>query len=103
MPLLAILIDAVTLGGYFIILNSGAARVPFWGLALQAAAAIVLLLMSIAYGGRRRLRFRGNEGYRPYTLRYGIVLMSFAVNAIVVVLYYLSLSGGNNLIMHFYG
>ena len=93
MPLLAILIDAVTLGGYFIILNSGAARVPFWGLALQAAA---------AYGGRRRLRFRGNEGYRPYTLRYGIVLMSFAVNAIVVVMYYLSLSGGDNLIMHFY-
>ncbi|KRL09632.1 hypothetical protein FD09_GL001078 [Schleiferilactobacillus perolens DSM 12744] len=106
MPLLAILIDVITLGVYFLTLNSGATRMGIFPLAVQIIATIVLLLMTIAYQGRRRVRYHVSDDsgyYRPFTFRFAIVVGSLLVNGVVAFLYWLSFSGGNNLIMQFYG
>ncbi|BCA85876.1 hypothetical protein EsVE80_13990 [Enterococcus saigonensis] len=97
MPFIAILIDALTLGAYFLQLNNNSNTLRFLGLIFQGVMTVLLLLLLIGYHGKRHTGYRP-EGYSYFTIRFGIMVFSFLINAIVLFLYILNFIGANNLI-----
>lgn len=97
MPFIAILIDLFTLGGYFLQLNHGGAMLYLLGLIFQGVMTILLLIIMIGYHGKKHTGYRP-EGYSYLTIRYGIIVLSFIINGIVLFLYGLNYFGVNDLI-----
>lgn len=97
MPFIAILIDALTFGAYFLQLHTDNHTWRFIGLILQGILTIFLLLLVIVYHGKRYSNYRP-KGYSYLTIRFAIILFSFFMNAIVFFLYLLNFIGANNLI-----
>lgn len=97
MPLIAILIDVLTLVGYFFQLNNGGPGVYLLGLIFQLIMTIVLLVILVGYHGKKYSGFRP-EGYSYLTIRYGIIVISFIINGIVLFLYGLNYFGINDVV-----
>lgn len=97
MPFIAILIDLLTLGGYFIQLNHGGAMTYLLGLIFQGVMTILLLIIMIGYHGKKYAGYRP-EGYSYFTIRYAIIVLSFVINGLVLFLYGLNYFGVNDLI-----
>lgn len=97
MPLIAILIDLLTLGGYFIQLNNGSSALYLAGLIFQTVMTIVLLVIMIGYHGEKYSRYRP-AGYSYLTIRYAIIVISFIINGIVLFLYGLNYFGINDVV-----
>ena len=69
------------------------------GIVIQSLVTLLLFVMTITYSGRRKSRFRvADGGYRPLTVGFGLIAFSFALNAVMVILYYLNIAGINSLI-----
>ncbi|HCM85132.1 MULTISPECIES: hypothetical protein [Enterococcus] len=97
MPLIAILIDLITLGGYFLQLNNGAPTLYLLGLIFQTIMTVLLLIIMIGYHGKKYSGFRP-EGYSYLTIRYGIIVLSFVLNGIALFLYGLNYFGINDIV-----
>ncbi|WP_125704997.1 hypothetical protein [Lacticaseibacillus daqingensis] len=96
MPLLALLLDALAFGLYTLQPAGGPATAI--GLALQGGLALILLVMTFGYKGKRLGWFNFNTWAHNFTLRYAIIVLSLIANALLVFLYYLSFAGLNNLL-----
>lgn len=94
MPLIAIIVDFITLGFYFLQLNVLTHFIFIVGIILQAIAVLFLLSMVISYKGQRKSKF-WTDGYHPYTFKYGIIVISFIFNGIALFLYVLNLTGND--------
>ncbi|MFD1124660.1 hypothetical protein ACFQ22_04690 [Lentilactobacillus raoultii] len=97
MTLFAIFLDAIALGGYFFQLINGGPTIYLLGLFLQAIITIGLLIMTISFKGPHYAN-PWTYGWYTATFRYGIIVMSLAINAVVVFLYGLNYFGINHLI-----
>lgn len=95
MPLITLLIDVLTLGGYFLQLNTGGSTFYLMGLIFQGIMTVLLLFILISYHGKKLTRFRP-AGYLYLTVRYAVILISFLINAIVLFLYGLNYFGIND-------
>lgn len=99
MTLIAILLDLMATSLWWIQAQQMNHALFIVGIVVQVVLTLILLAMTFTYSGQRRSRFRvADGGYRPYTVRFAILTMSFVVNAILVVLYYLNIAGINPLI-----
>ncbi|WP_353990234.1 hypothetical protein ABVF11_03335 [Pediococcus argentinicus] len=94
MPFLALLVDAVTAAFYFLQLKVMSQPMFIIGLIVQIVAVLALLVLSFGYRGQRQSKWRP-EGYGYMTIRYGIIIVSLVVNAIVLFLYILNQTGNN--------
>lgn len=97
MPFIAILIDTLTLGGYFLQLNNGGSIFYLIGLIFQGIMTVLLLFITIGYHGKKLTSFRP-AGYPYLTIRYAVILLSFLINAIVLFLYGLNYFGINDVV-----
>lgn len=97
MPFIAILIDLLTLGSYFLQLNNGGLMIYLSGMIFQGVMAILLLIIMIGYHGKKYAGYRP-EGYSYLTIRYATIVFSFVINGLVLFLYGLNYFGVNDLI-----
>lgn len=97
MSLIAIMIDLITLGGYFLQLNHGGPGIYLLGLIFQTVMTVVLLIILIGYHGKKYSGFRP-EGFSYLTIRYGIIVISFVINGIALFLYGLNYFGINDVV-----
>lgn len=97
MPLLAILIDIITVGSYMFQSGHPSTGVYTLGLIVQAIATIILIIWSFSYRGRK-YRNGWLFGLFSATVSYGIILISAVINALVLVLYAMNLFGINSII-----
>ncbi|MCH4057073.1 hypothetical protein [Lapidilactobacillus gannanensis] len=97
MPLFAIVIDLITLGVYWLQADYLATGLTLVGFILQAALVLVLLLLTIDYQGPRLTRYRP-VGYAYLTIRYGIIVLSLVINALVLFLEALAYFGINDVL-----
>lgn len=69
------------------------------GIIIQSIITLLLLGFTLAYRGRRNSRAWATDGwYHPLTFRYGVIVASTIINAIMIFLYYLNLTGRNAVI-----
>mgnify|MGYP001306422431 CR=1 FL=1 len=92
MAFIAILIDLVAAGSYWLQLNFGGQMIYWLGIILQIILTLPLLIFTFSYQGRRFARFQGPFSF-VMTLRYGIVVMSLILNVIMLALYLINLHG----------
>lgn len=98
MPFLAILIDVLTAGAYYLQLQNPTENIRFLGMVVQGVLTLILLIMVFAYQGKRYALMRTNFAYRNLSIRYGIIVLSFIINGVVLFLYVLNYLGINDLI-----
>ncbi|MFZ2353202.1 hypothetical protein [Paucilactobacillus nenjiangensis] len=74
----------------------------FWlGLIVQVVLTVILLFMVFTYKGQRKVKWFDFENWiHPWTLRYGIIMFSMILNAILIFLYWLNVSGTNTLVFN---
>lgn len=89
MPLIALLVDVLAWGSYWLQAEYFDSGFTLIGFVFQIAVVVMLLLMSIDYHGPRLSRYRP-QGYRYLTVRYGLIVMSFIINGLVLFLYVLA-------------
>lgn len=100
MPFLAILLDAVALGGYFVQDQNRTHSMFVAGFVVQLVVTVILLIMVLAYGGPRvQKRDYTFKGWRYMTLRYAVIVFSFIINAVAVFLYFLNLKNGGSVVL----
>ncbi|WP_125766727.1 hypothetical protein [Lapidilactobacillus wuchangensis] len=99
MPLLAILLDILTLGAYWLQVDVFDSGLTLIGFVFQIAMVLILFLVTIDYQGPRVTRYRP-AGYGYLTIRYGLIIMSFVINAIVLFLYGLAYFKINDVLFH---
>ncbi|WP_172189170.1 hypothetical protein [Lentilactobacillus kribbianus] len=97
MPLIAIIIDFITLGFYFLQLRTLTPSMFVLGIIVQILAVLFLLALVFIYQGQRRSNWHP-EGYHYLTIRYGIIIISFIFNAIALFLYILNFTGDNDIV-----
>lgn len=97
MPVFAILLDLLTAVAYFVQLRSMSPAFFMLGAGLQIIVSVILLILIFNYQGRHRKRY-WTDGYRPFTFGYGIIVISFVVNALIAVLYVFNLLNINHVI-----
>lgn len=97
MPLIAILIDLLTLGGYFLQLNNARSEFYLLGLIFQGIMTLLLLVIMIGYHGKKYTSYRP-EGYAYFTLRYAIIVVSCLINGVALFLYGLNYFGINDVV-----
>lgn len=97
MPLLAIIIDIVTAAAYFFQVRAGSLPIYSLGIIIQTVATLILIVWTFTYH-RKKYRNPIIFGFFTATISYGIILISAAVNALVLVLYLMNIMGINNVI-----
>ena len=97
MSLIAIIVDFITLGFYFLQLKVLTQPIFVIGLIVQTVAVLFLLVLVFSYKGQRYSKF-SPIGYRYLTIRYGIVVLSLLINGFVLFLYILNITGRNDVI-----
>lgn len=97
MALLAIVIDVITAFAYFFQVRMGSMPVYALGIVLQAIATLILIIWTFTYH-RKKYRNPVIFGFFTATFSYGIILISAAVNALVLVLYVMNIMGINSVI-----
>jgi uncharacterized membrane protein len=100
MPLIAILLDAIALGGYFVQDSSRTHAMFVAGFVVEVVITVLLLIMTIAYRGPRRQQHDYNlKGWRYTTLRFAIIIFSLIINAGMLLLYFLNLKNGGSAVV----
>lgn len=97
MVFLAIILDVIAAAAYVVQAQSMSTAFFALGCLLQIILTLALLIMTFKYQGRRRARYWSGT-YHPFTFGFGIIIMSFVVNALVAVLYVFNLLNINNVI-----
>ncbi|WP_461240928.1 hypothetical protein [Paucilactobacillus sp. N302-9] len=96
MPLLALIIDAMAFGIYYLQAQTPTTGMFMIGLIAQIVLAIISLVIMVSYQGRRKQKHDYTlKGYRYLTIRFAIILFSFIINALMVFLYVLNLMGNH--------
>lgn len=90
MPFIAIILDLIAAGAYFFQLDHQSSGVFLLGLIFQAFVTILLLFMVFSYKGKRYARVQTQVFVKYVSIRYGIILLSFLINGIVLFLYILN-------------
>lgn len=99
MTLFALLLDLLAAGSWYIQAQKLTHGIFVVGMIVQSVIALILLGFTLGYRGRRNSRtWAADGGYHPFTIRYSVIVMSFVVNAIMIFLYYLNLTGRNAVI-----
>lgn len=99
MPFFAILIDILAFGAYSLQRQNPSHGLYVLGIIVEVILTVVLLIMTFTYNGRRRSRFRNYDTWtHNFTFRYAIIVLSMIINAVVLVLYFLNITGRNPLI-----
>lgn len=99
MPLIALIIDALAFGAYYLQMQNSSYYTV--GVVVQAVLTLILLIIAISYSGKRYgyRTIQNRVGhYRNFSLRYVIIFLSFLINAAVLFLYVLNITGTNSLI-----
>ncbi|ATO54311.1 hypothetical protein AB0Y04_06250 [Loigolactobacillus coryniformis] len=94
MSLLAIITGILTLVNYAFL--TGQIYPVFIGVFLQAVLTIVTFMTALAYRGRRQRRDYVHGGYKIFTLRFGIIMVSCLGNLAVLIVILLNLFGRLN-------
>ncbi|WP_127849788.1 hypothetical protein [Lacticaseibacillus hulanensis] len=97
MTIIAIILDAFAAACYLFLAQSGTSALITVGAGVQIIVTVLLLIIAIRFNGRRRARYWSGT-YHPFTFRFGIILISFAVNALVAVLYVFYVTGTNQIL-----
>ncbi|MCI1284266.1 hypothetical protein [Lacticaseibacillus songhuajiangensis] len=97
MVIIAILLDIVAAAAYVVQAQSMTAAFFTLGVVLQIVISLILLIMMVRYQGRRRARYWTGT-YHPFTFGFGIITLSFVVNALMAVLYVFNLLNINNIV-----
>lgn len=99
MPIIALILDLLAFGLYHWqsqLLTHSRILVGFGG---QIILVLLCLGLVLAYRGPRQQKHDYTlKGYRYLTVRFAIILFSLLLNAVVLFLYYLNLTGRNPLI-----
>ncbi|EHQ3682814.1 hypothetical protein KR786_002713 [Enterococcus faecium] len=98
LPFIAILFDLVAAAAYFLQLNYQTSGILFIGMIFQGVITLLLLVMMLSYKGKRYVRIQTKVFVKYVSIRYGIIILSFLVNAIVLFLYVLNYLDINPLI-----
>lgn len=96
MSLIAILLDAIAFGSYW--LQTQSTDLYLLGAIGQGVITLALLIMTVTYRGKKFGWFNFATWAHNFTLRYTVIVLSFIVNAVVLFLYVLNLTGTNPLI-----
>lgn len=95
MSLVALLLDAIAVGGYFVQDSSRTRQMFVAGIVVELIITLILLCFVIFYRGRRRQkRDYTFKGYRYVTFRYAFIILSFLGNLAILLLYFLNLKNG---------
>ncbi|HAX1539421.1 TPA: hypothetical protein ACGE5R_002776, partial [Enterococcus faecium] len=86
LPFIAILFDLVAAAAYFLQLNYQTSGILFIGMIFQGVITLLLLVMMLSYKGKRYARIQTKVFVKYVSIRYGIIILSFLVNAIVLFL-----------------
>lgn len=84
LPFIAILFDLVAAAAYFLQLNYQTSGILFIGMIFQGVITLLLLVMMLSYKGKRYARIQTKVFVKYVSIRYGIIILSFLVNAIVL-------------------
>ena len=98
LPFIAILFDLVAAAAYFLQLNYQTSGILFIGMIFRRVLTLLLLVMMLSYKGKRYARIQTKVFVKYVSIRYGIIILSFLVNAIVLFLYVLNYLDINPLI-----
>ncbi|HGF7892520.1 TPA: hypothetical protein QFB99_000808 [Enterococcus faecium] len=98
LPFIAILFDLVAAAAYFLQYNRQSSEVLFVGMIFQGVITLLLLIMIISYKGKKYARVQTEIFVKYVSIRYGIIILSFLMNAIVLFLYVLNYLNINPLI-----
>ncbi|MFD1393030.1 hypothetical protein ACFQ3L_05415 [Lacticaseibacillus jixianensis] len=96
MSLLAILLDALAFGSYTLQITNPNLRLI--GAVGQGVVTLILLAMTFGYQGKRFGWFNFQTWAHNFTIRYAIIVISLLINAVVLALYVMNLTGTNSLI-----
>lgn len=100
MPFIAIILDEIAAAVYVIQDQNRTQSMFVAGLIVQAVLALILLIMTFSYGGpRKQKRDYTLKGYRYLTVRFGIIIISLIINAVMVFLYVLNLKNGGSAVL----
>jgi uncharacterized membrane protein YcaP (DUF421 family) len=97
MTFIAIILDAFAAACYFFLAQQGTPALITVGAGVQIVVTIILLVLAFKFAGRRHARY-WTSTYHPFTVRFGIILISLAVNALVAVLYVFYVTGTNTIL-----
>lgn len=97
MPILAIILDLIAFGGYFLQHLYPGTSSYFLGFIFQLIMLVLLVLVTRKYYQQEFAGIRP-EGYRYPTIRFSVILLSLLINGIVAVLYGLNLLHITNIV-----
>ncbi|WP_225047746.1 hypothetical protein [Lacticaseibacillus kribbianus] len=92
MTLIAILIDGLAAAGYHVQATSG---LHMAGTIFQGVLTLALLIMTFAYKGKRLGWFNFSTWAHNFTFRYAVIILSLIVNAVLLFVYVLNVTGQN--------
>lgn len=96
MSLVAILLDLLAAGGYYVQLHS--AGLYLVGAIFQGLLVVLLLGITFGYKGKKWGWFNYSTWAHNFTIRYAIIVFSLIGNALLLFLYILNLTGTNSLV-----
>lgn len=97
MVFLTVIIDLFTFLVYFVQVKMGSMPVYAFGIVVQIIATLILIVWSLTYH-RKKFRNPMIFGFFTATFSYGIILISAAINALVLILYVMNIMGINRVI-----
>lgn len=98
MVLLALLIDLIAAGSYYLQLTNPSAGLELIALVLQGLFTIVLVVMAVSYSGKRYARIQTNLFYKVLSIRYALIVVSALLNGVMLFLYVLNFMGINDIV-----
>lgn len=93
MPFIAILIDILAAGAYFLQRFNQETLLLFVGIIFQAIISVILFFLMVTYKGKRYSTLQPRPFVRYFSIRYAIIVFSFILNALVLFLYILNRMG----------
>ncbi|WP_461226604.1 hypothetical protein [Lacticaseibacillus suihuaensis] len=96
MTLIAILIDGLAAAGYHVQATAG---MHLAGTVFQGVLTLVLLVMTFSYKGKRLGWFNFSTWAHNFTFRYAIIILSLLVNAVLLFVYVLNVTGQNTTLL----
>ncbi|MCI1894734.1 MAG: hypothetical protein LKJ29_09935 [Lactobacillus sp.] len=97
MPLFALLLDVIAAGVFWLQQSQG---LYLLGTIIQGGLTLVLLIMLFTYQGKRFGWFNFSTWSHVFTVRFAVIVFSFLINAIMLFVYILNVTGANNVIFH---
>lgn len=98
MPFVAILLDLLAAGAYFLQLNHQTEALLLIGLIFQGIVTLILCFMTIIYKGKRYAAIQPRLFIRYVSIRYAIIIYSFIINTVFLFLYVLNFLDINPLV-----